>query len=449
MVLFAANGFLRPRLRAGRLGLFFSFAASCLCSGQPVPGNAPPRTLTLANAKQIAFERNWDLLAAKSGLDAATAQWLVVKEFPNPTANLSTASIGSHNAATIEGNGIWHRSYDTIAAVSQLIEIAGKRHDRQAAGRAGILGARARFHDARRTLDQGVSKAFVAALLADDNVRVLRESVRLMNREQDIAQARLKAGDLSDSDFKQIQIGAEQFELQEKTADAAALQARIQVEILMGLPQPQGNWAPAETLEEMAAVAPPPPQAPAGAARPDVLAAQADLLGGRFNLKLQKALRIPDPSIAIQYEHQPQPPGPPADDTFGFGLSFPLPLWNRNQGNIDAARAAVAQFETALGKVQAQAVADAASARAEYREAFQRWQRYKNLILDQSAKSRDAISFAFDKGAATLVDFLEAERTDNTVRMAAAQARSDTAGAVADVIAAQTVMTEMELHSQK
>jgi cobalt-zinc-cadmium efflux system outer membrane protein len=449
MFLLAARGRLGRRSPERRLGLLLCLAGAWVCCGQAAPTNAWAHSLTLAEAKQIALERNWDLLSAKSGVDAATAQWLVVKEYPNPTVNLSTAYIGTHNAATIEGNGIWHRSYDTIAAVSQLIEIAGKRRDRQEAGRAGILGAKARFHDARRTLEQGVSKAYVTALLDEDNVGVLRESARYMKREAEIGQARLKAGDLSDSDLKQILIGAEQFELQEKAAEAAALQARIEVEILMGVDQPQGDWAPAETLEEMAAIAPPPPAAPGGAARPDVLAAQADLRGGQFNLKLQKALRIPDPTIAIQYEHQPQPPGPPTDDTFGIGVSFPLPLWNRNRGNIDAARAAVAQFEEALGKARTQAAADAASARAEYREAFERWQGYRNLIVAQSAKSREAISFAFEKGAASLVDLLEAERTDNAVRMAAAQARSDTASAVADVIAAQTVMTEMELHSQK
>ena len=178
-------------------------------------------------------------------------------------ASLTTSDLATHHIATTEGNGVWQRSYDTIAAVSQLIEIGGKRHDRQAAARAGTRGARARFYDARRTLDQGVTKAYVAALLAGYNEQVLAESARFMKREADIAQSRFAAGDLSDSDFKQIQIGAEQFELQEAAAHAAAIQARIQVEILMGVRQPKGNWTPADTLERMDAVVPPLPQATA------------------------------------------------------------------------------------------------------------------------------------------------------------------------------------------
>ncbi len=432
-----------------KIGLLLCFYFSAAALGQSTDSNAPVQRLALSDAKQIAFQRNWDLLSAKSGIDSATAQLIVAKEFPNPTAGISTAKFATHNMATTKGNGVWSRSYDTIAAVSQLIEIGGKRHDRQASARAGTRGAKARFYDAKRTLDQGVTKAYVAALLAGYNEQVLAESARFMKREADIAQSRFSAGDLSDSDLKQIQIGAEQFELQEAAVHAAAIQARMQVEILMGARQPKGNWTPADTLEQMDAVVPPPPQATAGAARPDVLAAEADLRGGQFNLKLQKAMRIPDPTFSIQYEHNPVPPGPPPDDTFGIGISFPLPLWNLNGGNIKAAQAAIEQFELALGKVKAQNASDVANAQVEYREAHDRLQRYQTLIVPQSAKSRASVSFAFEKGAATLVDLLEAERTDNTVRMALAQAQSDTAGAVADVMAAQNVLSETELESNK
>jgi cobalt-zinc-cadmium efflux system outer membrane protein len=432
-----------------KIGLLLCFYSSAAALGQSTDSNAPVQRLSLSDAKQIAFQRNWDLLSAKSGIDSATAQLIVAKEFPNPTASLSLSTFATHNIATSEGNGVWSRSYDTIAAVSQLIEIGGKRHDRQAAARAGTRGAKARFYDAKRTLDQGVTKAYVAALLAGYNEQVLAESARFMKREADIAQSRFSAGDLSDSDLKQIQISAEQFELQEAAARAAAIQARIQVEILMGVRQPKGNWTPADTLEQMDAVVPPLPQATAGAARPDVLAAEADLRGGQFNLKLQKAMRIPDPTFSIQYEHNPVPPGPPPDDTFGIGVSFPLPLWNLNGGNIKAAQAAVEQFELALGKVKAQNASDVANAQVAYREACDRLQRYQTLIVPQSAKSRASVSFAFEKGAASLVDLLEAERTDNTVRMAMAQAQSDTASAVADVMAAQNVLSETELESNK
>jgi outer membrane protein, heavy metal efflux system len=420
----------------------------------PAPGpgaaaNAAAPLLSLAQAKEIAFEKNWDLLAAKSGIDAATAQLIVAKEFPNPTASLSTSQIGSYEAATSYGNGLWARSYETVFAINQLIEIAGKRHDRQLAAKAGIVGAKARFYDAKRTLDQGVTKAYVAALLAENNVQILNESAHLLRHEADIAESRLKAGDLSDSDTKQIEINAEQYALQAKSAEATAVQARIAVEILMGVPQPKGNYNSAGTLEQMVEAPVPSVAAPTPeATRPDVLAAEADLKGAKANLQLQKAIRIPDPTVMIQYEHEPPSGGPPAD-TIGIGVSFPLPLWNLNGGAIKAAQASVDQFALAAGKVKTQMAADIASAESEFGEAHARWLSYRDQTAPKSTKVRESVAFAYEKGGASLVDLLDAERTDNDIRLATVQAMSDTASAIADLVAARYVMTQTNLETRK
>lgn len=419
----------------------------------PAPGsgaaaNTPARTLSLAQAREIAFERNWDLLAAKSGIDAATAQLIVAKEFPNPTASLSTAKIGAYEGATAAGNSLWHRSYDTIFAVNQLIEIAGKRHDRQMAARAGILGAKARFYDAKRTLDQGVTKAYIAALLVENNIRILNESSRLLRHEADIAGARFKAGDISDSDNKRIEINAAQYELQAKSAEAAAIQARTAVEVLMGVPRPAGNYISAVSLEELLQASLPSAQPPAAdAARPDVLAAEADLRAAKANLKLQKAIRIPDPTFLVQGEHEPPSGGPPAD-TIGIGVSFPLPLWNHNGGNIKAAQSSVDQLAFELGKARTQMTADISNAECEYEEAHARWLNYRDQTAPKSIGVRESVAFAYEKGGASLADLLEAERTDNDIRLATVQAMSDTASAVADLVAARNVLSQTMLEKR-
>jgi cobalt-zinc-cadmium efflux system outer membrane protein len=396
-------------------------------------------SLSLADAKRISFERDWDLLAAKSGLDAAQAQLIVAKEFPNPTFSYSTAKIGSYENGTPLGNGLWSRSYDTIFAVNQLIEIGGKRHDRQVSAQAGITGARARFYDARRLLDQGVTKAYVAALLAGENARILKDSAQMLRHETEIAQVRLKAGDISDSDEKQIENNGDVYELQARSAEAAAVQARIAVEILLGVEKPKGNWTPADSLAQMALAAPQLNDSETNALRPDVLAAQADLNQSKSDLKLQKAMRIPDPTFSFLVEHNPPDSGPP-EDTVGIGVSFPLPLWNWNRGEIKSAQAAVDKNSFAFAKAKAQAAADVSNAQSEYHEATERLQRYQNQILPKSQKVRESVAFAYEKGGATLVDLLEAERADNDARLAAAQAMADATSAVADLKAATEVM---------
>lgn len=392
-------------------------------------------TLSLAEAKQLAFTRNWDLLAAKSGLDAATAQMLVAKEFPNPTFSYSTARIADYGNSTPVGNGLWSRNYDTIFAVSQLIEIGGKRRDRKASAQAGLSGARARFCDARRVLEQGVTKGYIAALLAGENARVLKDSARLFQHEVAIAQARLQAGDISDSDEKQIENSADIFELQAKAAKAAAMQARISVDVLLGVDAPHGNWVPADTLTQMAVLAPQLHEAKSNEVRPDVLAAQSDLMQARADLNLQKAQRIPDPTFSFLEEHNPYGGAFP-DDTVGIGVSFPLPLWNWNRGEIKSAQATVDKDALALAKAKAQVAADIATAQSAWQEATERWQRYQSQILPKSQKVRDSVAFAYEKGGQSLVDLLEAERADNDARLATAQAMADASSAAADLKAA-------------
>jgi cobalt-zinc-cadmium efflux system outer membrane protein len=410
------------------------------------------RKLSLEEVRRTAFEKNWDLLAAKSGVDLATAQLIVVKEFPNPTASWSTARIGSHDSATMMGNGLWDRNYDTIAQVSQLIEIAGKRRDRRLAGQAGALGAKARFLDARRVLDQGVTKAYVAALVADENSAILNETSGYLQHEAKIAEARFKAGDISNSDEKQIEISAEQFALQALAAVATARQARISVEVLMAVEQPKGDWVATEPLEHLVGSILNVVEAKPGGERPDVLAAEADLRAGKAQLKLQKAERVPDPTLSIGVEHNPPGGGPgigPDANTVIAGVSFPLPLWNLNGGNIKAAQANVNQFEIALSKARAQASADIAIAQSNFEEARERWLRYRTVTGPKSAKVRETVAFAYEKGGASLVDLLNAEHTDNDVRQAATQATADTASAAADLAAARNALSESELNSTK
>jgi len=424
--------------------------ATLLIAIAVVAARAQTNALTLADAKQMAFERNWDLLAASSGVDAAQAQLIVTKEFPNPIASLSTAKIGERNAGTISGNDLWDRNYDSIAAVSQLIEIGGKRHDRQAAARASVLSAEARFYDAKRTLDQGVTKAYIAALLAGENERNLTQSAGYMRHEATIAEAQRAAGDLSDADTKTIEINAEQLELQAKAAGAAAVQARIAVEVLMGVDQPKGDWTPGDQLADVVAssASVEEPNTSTHAERPDVLAAETDLRAAEANLTLQKAERIPDPTFSVGVEHEP-PGGGPDVNTLNIGVSFPLPLWNLNGGNIKAAQAAVDQSRIALAQLKAQSVADLANAESEYNEAYLRWLRYRDQTVPKSAHVRETIEFKYEKGAATLLDLLNAEQTDNTVRLAFVQAMNDTASAVADLTSARLALSETELNSEQ
>ncbi|MBI1839407.1 MAG: TolC family protein [Verrucomicrobia bacterium] len=407
--------------------LAFLVSSSALPAADPAPQNASPLTpgssLSLAEAKKLAFTRNWDLLAARSDVDIAAAQKIVAREFPNPTVSLSTTKINTDGspASTRLGNSLWHRSYDTIAAVGQLFEIGGKRSNRKAAAVAGIRGAEARFADARRLLDLAVTKAYVAALQSTANVMILHESAASLRKEAQIAETRLKAGDISKSDRAQIEVTAERFELDAQAAEAAARNAKVELEILLGEKSPQGLWTAADSQEGILKTASVDGLTEIATARPDLLAARADLEKADAQLRLQKSLRIPDPTVTVQYEREP----PDQANTVGFGVSFPLPLWNLNRGNISAARAAREQAALQADKVNAQIASDILESRVAYLAAIAKQERYAKEIQPKSAEIKKTVSFAYQRGGASLLDLLSAERNDNDIRLASVQATSE------------------------
>ena len=377
----------------------------------------------------MAFEKNWDLLAAAAGVDAATAQKIVAHEFPNPTLSLSTSyiNVDNHPNSTPEGNTLWDRSYDTIFAINQLFEIGGKRRNRKASAQAGFEGAKAQLFDARRTLDMAVAKAYVAAAQAEENVRVLMQSAGTLREEAKIAEVRLRAGEISASDKSQIEITAEQFELNAQSARAAAAQARVALEVLLGVPRPQDDCVLTDRLDKLCDLPAPASTNSIGTWRPDVVAAEATLRKAEADLRFQKSMRVPDPTVMAEYEHQP----PDFPNSVGFGVSLPLPLWNRNRGNILAAESAMEQARLAFEKAKAQAIADIAVTRLAYEDALKRWRSYRQSIGPKSEQIRKTMAYAYQKGGASLLDLLVAERNDNDVRLAAAQAASDTAATAA------------------
>ncbi len=390
--------------------------------------NAPasPLKLSLEDARRLAFQRNWDLLAVTSDVDIAAAQKIVARQLLNPVAALAVNKISidsAHGSSTSEGNNLAERSYDTIFGLGQLVEIGGKRSARKASAQAGFESSEARFADARRQLDLGVTRAYVAVLTAEEAMRILRDSAASLLKEAGIAEARLKAGDISASDKSQIEIAAEKLELDARRVESEAVSARIQVETLLGEREPKGVFLPADSLEVLVAASAPSAVEMAGAidSRPDVLGAQAEVRRAGSELKLQKALRVPDPTLQLQYEHEP----PDQPHTLGLGVSFPLPLWNLNRGNIAAATAARQQAEAKASKIAAQAAAEVAVARREYESARARREEYVRSIVPKSSSIRETVTFAYQKGGASLLDLLSAERNDNDVRLGAAQAAAD------------------------
>jgi cobalt-zinc-cadmium efflux system outer membrane protein len=410
-------------------------AALCALAAASGRGEDVPR-LTLPEALRLAHERNPDLLAAEADLESARASRATAVALPNPALAYSTSKIPADGspADTIHGNGFYSRSYDTVVSASQLVEIGGKRKDRRVSADEGIAGATARLADATRLLDAAVVRAYAAAGVARASATIARETAASFGKTAGLAKEREDAGEISVSERTQIEIAAGRFLADAAQADLAYANAARALAALLNMP---GVW-PAEDLDAPGEIVSPNSSATPGdetllASRPDLAALEAAVRRAEADLALQKAFRVPDPTLLAQYERQP----PDQRNTVGFGVSLPLPVLNLNSGAIHAAQVAVESARRDLARGRVRVRQDLAATRDALETARMRTLRLVNDLLPKSQKVRDTVRFAYEQGAASLLELLEAERNANDIRLAAVSARGDLAAARADFLAAR------------
>lgn len=423
---------LHEKLRINVLRFSAGVALALGWQAQSPAGDAPGG-LELGQARAEALAHNQDLRVAELAVDAALGQLKSAKEYPNPTLSLSTAKISTDGtpASTPWGNSLLNRSYDSIVSLSQLLPVAKRGLERDAAT-ASYHSAQFQRQDAQRLLYMAVTQAYAAALAAGEQAKVLGQSAAKLRQEATIAANRYHAGDLSASDQAQLEIAAEQEEIGAQAQLASARTAVITLEILMGRQDPRGDTPLADSLQSWyGSLSKDLLAAPVGQ-RPDILAAEAALRSADASLTLQRRQRIPDVTASVQFERNP----PSQPDTVGIGLSLPLPLWDHFTGEILTAKAARDQAQAALDKARARAASDVSSARVAYQEASQRAERYTHSLLPKSAQVEKSVAYAFERGSASLLDLLEAERSDNLVRVGALQAQADAASAASALEAA-------------
>ena len=416
-----------------KIGL--AVAVLCALAAASGRGEDVPR-LTLAEALRLASERNPDLLTAEADLGSARAQRATAVALPNPALAYSTSKIPADGspANTIYGNGFYSRSYDTVVSASELVEIGGKRKERRVSADEGIAGATARLADAARLLDAAVVRAYTAAGVARASATITRETAASFGKTAGLAKEREDAGEISVSERAQIEIAAGRFLADAAQANLAYANAARTLGALLNMPA----VAPAEDLDAPGEIMPPNSSATPGdetllARRPDLAALEAAVRKAEADLALQKAFRVPDPTLLAQYEKQP----PDQRSSVGFGVSFPLPVFNLNSGAIHAAQVAVESARRDLARGRVRVRQDLAATRDAFETARMRALRLVNDLLPKSQKVRDTVRFAYEQGAASLLELLEAERNANDIRLAAVSARGDLAAARADFLAAR------------
>jgi cobalt-zinc-cadmium efflux system outer membrane protein len=406
LALAAALALLAPQARAGP------------DASRAVPPPAPrlPPRLGLGDALRLLAEGSLEVASAEEAVAGAAAQVRVAGALPNPALGFGVGRSWDCPAGQGCANPSWTGSLGDQGALSFVV--TGQRGLAVGAAEKGLTAATASRDDVLRGQTFLLKLHFVNAAMAARALRFTQEEVGLAREATALAEKRLRAGAISEADVARVEVLQLQMEQGLDRADQAYRQARSSLAQVLG-----ARGEPAEfevdAPELSSALAPPrligasqaSLTAEALARRPDVLAARAQLDQARLAASLARRQVIPPVSLQASYAQQGSPGNYFTPPTATLGLSVPLPVLYQQQGQIGQADAAARVAEIAAARLEAQATAEVASAWAAMTSARSAAQRAEQRLLDRSRSARDLVKIQYAKGAASLLELLDAERT--------------------------------------
>jgi len=379
--------------------------------GAASPGSLQLAPLSMADAVRLALERNQVLRAQRLTIDASRADEITASLRPNPNVSFAASGLWVFNPSrSMFDPTSSPAAYDV--GLGYTFERGGKRTKRMTAAEAATDLATKSVLDAQRQLRFQTEQAFIGVLLAKSTADVARQDLKTFSDFVDINQQRVKSGDLAEGDFLPISIQKLQFETDVSAAELGVVQAKALLRQLVGFEALPDDFdvagdlafAPvAVTFDDL--------QRQALESRPDLLAAQSGVVVARNSADLERANRARDVAGGVGYTRDID------GNTMGFGVSFDLGVSDKNQGNIARADVAVRQAVEIEAATRFLVLTDVASAYAAFQTSLKVVKLYESGYLDQARQSLDITTFAFQRGASSLLNVLDAERTYRDVQL--------------------------------
>ncbi len=372
------------------------------------------------------LRNNLDLVAQRFNVPVAEAQIAVAKIFPDPTLTAGLASIDVSRVGA---------PTSTTVGVSETIELGGKRGARVATAEAGRAGAHADLDDFLRTLRANAAGAFIDALHARLVLERKQLTLASLQKLVHANEERRRAGDIGEVPVMQSRVEASRF--RGEVADAAADVRNA--DLGLGLQMGRAGAAsfvlvgelggPTRTFDVDKLIS------EARANRPDVVSKKQALAANKSRVSLARANRWIDLTLNLDWVHTTQVNnqafGPAPDyNALGATLSLPLPFSRVYRGELDAALAGESQADWSLRSAELKAETDVRQAFEKYDASVDRVNIYAGGVLTDADKVLDGTLYSYQRGAATLLEVLEAQRTDNEVHLAYFDALSDCAHAL-------------------
>jgi cobalt-zinc-cadmium efflux system outer membrane protein len=376
---------------------------------------ALPQLLTMDEALRLFRERGFDLLLSDAQVAAAQGDERTAHAVANPQLGLSAGKSFDYDPASCPGCSATAYSVGLTdpSALSDLI--TGKRSLRIDVARAALAAARRSREDALRTSSLQVRQALLDAALQGAQRDFARELADSSEHTRSLVQRRFELGAISEAELARVEVAALEAEQAVDLAEQAARAARLQIAYLLGVREVLPDFAVDPlVLERPLPGAPPPLQALSAEAlqrRPDLLAARQQAERAQAAVRLARRLRIPDVAVSAQYAQEGSVNSAIQPPTVTLGVQIGLPIFYQQQGEIARAEAEVRTQQLTLEKARAQALLEVQSAHAAAAANRKLVERMQARLLERARRARDLVQVQYEKGAASLLDLLDAQRT--------------------------------------
>jgi cobalt-zinc-cadmium efflux system outer membrane protein len=381
-----------------------------LAAQNPTP--SPPSTLiTLDQAIDRALLNSPTLKATRTQISQNKAQETTANLHPNPLLSWDAQFLPIFQPESFSSDYLDQTAQFDLG-IGYLFELGGKRKARLQAARDTTTVTTAQVGDAERTLKFNVAQQFINALLAKSNLDFALKDLSSFQDTVRINEERYKAGDISKNDYLKIRIQLLQNESAVAADRLAKAQALLALRQLIGYQSVPRDYDVAGDLEfrELKSS-----QADLETAaldqRPDLRAAKTGITAAQSQVKLAKANGVQDLNVTFSYSHVA------STHTGSFFFNIPLPVFNRNQGEIARTKFALSQAELTAQASQEIVLADVRNGYEAVKSNEQIVQLYEAGYLQQAEESRDISYFAYRQGSAALLDYLDAERSYRAVQL--------------------------------
>lgn len=369
-----------------------------------------PIRITLDQAIRLALAHNHALLAARTTISQSQAEEITANLRPNPVFGADVVGL-PQEPSDFTADNINQAEFDI--GVGYLFERGKKRQHRLKAAQDLTAVTKSTVADNERTLTFAVAAQFTNVLLAESSLDFARQDLKSFQNTVGISKYQYKAGAISEGDFLKIKLQLLQFQIDVSAAQLAKQQALAALRQLVGFESVPADFDVAGelkyqklpgNLEDL--------QALALKDRPDLRAAEQGITAAQSQYALAKANGKVDVTGTLNFTHIT------GYNSTSIIVSVPLPIFDRNQGEIARTDYAIGQAQQLQQEASEQVMTDVRSAYEAVRSNDQTLRIYQSGYLDEAKQSVDISQYAYKRGAASLLDFLDAERSYRDTELA-------------------------------